>query len=118
GNIKYDVDDLHHFSSEPREFLDRIGIDSTRPVLFGGSTHRGEEEILADALIELRKNFPALFLVITPRHAERAGEIESLLRKKGLRVTRRTRASEATPDALLIDTTGELAQWYSIATVV
>jgi 3-deoxy-D-manno-octulosonic-acid transferase len=119
GNIKFDTEEMRTTSHEPRRFLEELEIDSTRPVIFGGSTHRGEEEILADSFITLRQEFAGLFLVIAPRHVERTGEIESLLRRHGLRVARRTTPlHESAPDVLLIDTTGELADWYHIATVV
>jgi 3-deoxy-D-manno-octulosonic-acid transferase len=117
GNIKFDPEETREPSTEPRRLLEEIKIDSTRPIFLGGSTHRGEEEILADAFLALRQEFPALFLVIAPRHVERAGEIELLLRERRLRVARRTGSSESSPDVLLVDTTGELADFYSIATV-
>jgi 3-deoxy-D-manno-octulosonic-acid transferase len=118
GNIKFDPEETRAPSAEPRRLLEKIKIDSTRPIFLGGSTHRGEEEILANAFLALHQEFPALFLVIAPRHVERAGEIETLLRKRGLRVARRTTADESSPDVLLLDTTGELADFYQIATVV
>jgi 3-deoxy-D-manno-octulosonic-acid transferase len=116
GNIKFDPEERRAPSVEPRLFLEQIL--ASRPVLFGGSTHRGEEEILADGFVALRKEFPDLFLAIAPRHAERADEIEQLLRGRELPVMRRTRLGRTAPDVLLIDTTGELPDWYSIATVV
>jgi 3-deoxy-D-manno-octulosonic-acid transferase len=94
GNIKFDPEEARPPSAEPRRFIEKIGIDPARPILLGGSTHRGEEEVLANAFLALRQEFPALFLVIAPRHVERAGEIESILRDRGLRVTRRTSSSE------------------------
>ena len=83
GNIKFDPEETRAASAEPRRLLEEIKIDATRPIFFGGSTHRGEEEILTNAFLALRQEFPALFLVIAPRHVERAGEIESLLRNEG-----------------------------------
>jgi 3-deoxy-D-manno-octulosonic-acid transferase len=125
GNIKFDPDERPRISDEPRRFLDQIGVSADRPVLFGGSTHRGEEEILADVFNSLRQEIHDLFLVLAPRHVERLGEIAGLLRRRNLHVARRTRAEtpmptggETTPDVLLIGTTGELALWYEIATVV
>jgi 3-deoxy-D-manno-octulosonic-acid transferase len=117
GNIKFDPEETPASSAEPRRFFEKIKVDPTRPVFLGGSTHRGEEEILADAFLALRQEFPALFLVIAPRHVERAGEIELLLCKRGLRIARRTGSSESSPDVLLVDTTGELADFYHTATV-
>lgn len=118
GNIKFDAEEQPASPAEPRRFLDQIGIDASRPVLFAGSTHRGEETIAIDAFLALRVEFPNLFLVIAPRHVERAGEIEALLRECGLRLAKRTRPEEMLPAVLLLDTTGELAHWYAIATVV
>jgi 3-deoxy-D-manno-octulosonic-acid transferase len=118
GNIKFDPEERRAPSIEPRRFLEQIAVDASRPVLFGGSTHRGEEEILADAFGALRNELTRLFLIIAPRHVERAREIEAFLCGRGLRVARRTRPGKAPPDVLLLDTTGELADWYSTATVV
>ena len=80
----------------------------------------GEEEILARIFCELRAHFPNLFLIIAPRHTERAGEIRRELEQLGLRVALRTQSAvvEVPVDCLLLDSTGELRNWYSIATVV
>src|SRR4029077_5643778 len=96
------------------------GIDATRPILFGGSTHRGEEQILVDVFCRFRPEFPDLFLILAPRHVERANEIQAELRKRNLRSIRQTAAGSRTQelDSLLIDTTGELPGWYNIATIV
>jgi 3-deoxy-D-manno-octulosonic-acid transferase len=97
-------------------------LSPDRAVLFGGSTHRGEEEILATIFLRLRHEFPSLLLFIAPRHVERLREIRSQLEVLGLRVAL---ASEARvgrqrndADCMLLDTTGELQRWYSIATIV
>jgi 3-deoxy-D-manno-octulosonic-acid transferase len=119
GNIKYDVFNQPILSREARRLIE-IKIDPTRPILFGGSTHRGEEQILADVFCTVRPEFSNLLLVLAPRHVERANEVASELRKRGLRSIRQT-ATGSTPeelDCLLIDTTGELPGWYNIATIV
>jgi 3-deoxy-D-manno-octulosonic-acid transferase len=119
GNIKYDVFNQPILSGEARRFIEE-GIDATRPILFGGSTHRGEEQVLVDVFCALRSDFPKLFLILAPRHVERANEVEAELRKRNLRSIRQTatgsRAEEL--DCLLIDTTGQLPNWYNIATIV
>ena len=91
-------------------------------MLFGGSTHRGEEEILARTFLRLRQQFPSLRLFIAPRHVERLREIRAQLNPLPLSVAL---ASEARgggevndADCILLDTTGELQGWYGIATVV
>ncbi len=120
GSIKYDPENVDAHSEIPRAVLDQMGVDPSRPVVLAGSTHPGEEEILGRVFLELRRNFPALFLLIAPRHVERVPEIASRLRALGLASIRRSAAGSgaAAADCLLLDTTGELRDWYSAATIV
>ncbi len=57
---------------------------------------------------------------MAPRHVERVKEVESELRQRNLRAIRRSAAEKPAqlPDCLLIDTTGELPDWYNIAMIV
>ncbi len=119
GSIKYDPTEPLPNSNAPLEILREIGVNRDRPILFGGSTHAGEEEILANVFQDLRKEFPNLFLIVAPRHVERAGELLPRLEEIGLRVTQRSEIDRTDAiDCLLIDTTGELRSWYSVATAV
>lgn len=97
--------------------------DADAPVLLAGSTHPGEERIVAEVFLRLRQRFPRLFLIIAPRHVERTAHIRSELATLGLRVAVRTALQvspdgEAQADLLLLGTTGELRDWYALATVV
>ena len=129
GSIKFDPDvqaQSHTVAASvpaaPK--LDEGGSDAFSPdslVLFGGSTHRGEEEILGRVFLRLREQFPSLRLFIAPRHVERLQEIRAHLGALPLRVTLASQAligGAADADCMLLDTTGELQRWYSIATVV
>lgn len=119
GSIKFDPREAPHSDRVAREVLARLGVDTQRPILLGGSTHPGEEEILAPVFQQLRREFPQLFLIIAPRHVERATEIAAQLRQLGLEPLLRTAANDGPArDCLLLDTTGELPDWYSVATVV
>ncbi len=118
GNIKFDTSATKIDDQVPRQVLAGLGIASERPILFGGSTHSDEEIILAQLFLQLRADYPDLFLIIAPRHVERAGEICAALKKSSLRVALRTGPSQDRPDCLLLDTTGELRNWYALATVV
>ena len=121
GSIKYDPADVRLSSDLPLEVLRGLGIDRDSPILFGGSTHAGEEEILGEIFQRLRADFPAFTLIIAPRHVERAREIRARLEQLGLNVCLRSeagRARSAAPDCLLLDTTGELQHWYAVATIV
>ncbi|MEO5718262.1 MAG: glycosyltransferase N-terminal domain-containing protein [Chthoniobacterales bacterium] len=121
GSIKYDPENVSSSSEVPRAALQSFGVELDRPILLAGSTHQGEEEIIARVFLELRRDFRDLFLIIAPRHVERVPEISNQLRALGLESRRRSAAGSgpaAPADCLLLDTTGELRDWYSIATVV
>src|SRR5207248_6099862 len=45
GNIKYDDSNPRHSSGEVQRLI-KTAIETTRPILFGGSTHPGEEKML------------------------------------------------------------------------
>jgi 3-deoxy-D-manno-octulosonic-acid transferase len=85
-------------------------------ILVAGSTHRGEDEILLDAFRELKKKFPALLLVLAPRHPQRFADVERLLKESGVRYVKRTEMNgQPLPDVLFLDTLGELPEFYAIA---
>ena len=129
GSIKYDPADFD-YTAEAQGSSGVVGtspgyvspvISLERPVLFGGSTHRGEEEILTRAFLNLREKFPSLCLFIAPRHVERVQQIRTQLEALSLDVRVASRVAgdnETKADCVLLDRTGELQRWYSIATVV
>lgn len=120
GSIKYDPEDVHVDLAKAQTVLGELKIDMNRPVILGGSTHAGEEEILGKIFRDLRDEFRDLFLIIAPRHAERAGEVLRGLERLNLRVEQRSMCSSSSggADCLILDTTGELQSWYLAATVV
>jgi 3-deoxy-D-manno-octulosonic-acid transferase len=125
GNLKFDA----ATATDPggldvSALLERVGVNGDTPILIGGSTHDGEEVILAEIAARLRAQFPKLFLVLVPRHFERSNEIARKLRDAGVKLFFRTAISPDTRlgpgeiDCLLVDTTGELRFFYEHATVV
>jgi 3-deoxy-D-manno-octulosonic-acid transferase len=104
--------------AEFRDILTRLGVSENAPVLLAGSTFAGEERIIAEVFRTLRDEFPDLFLIIVPRHVERTAEVLADLRPLGLRIALRTENPAATADVLIVNTTGELRDWYHLATVV
>src|SRR5436305_8340681 len=121
GSIKFDPDvqpESQAVATSLRDVLPALSSDSL--VIFGGSTHRGEEKMLAGIFLRLRQQFPALRLFIAPRHVERLAEIRADLGVFPLRVAlaSESQGRGADADCILLDTTGELQRWYGIATVV
>jgi 3-deoxy-D-manno-octulosonic-acid transferase len=86
-----------------------------------GSTMRGEELLVLKAFERMRADAPRALLVIAPRHPERFNEVERLARDEGFRTARRTQLTideDPSADVVVLDTIGELAQLYRVATVV
>jgi 3-deoxy-D-manno-octulosonic-acid transferase len=125
GNLKFDA-----AIPNERQMLDvagllrKLGVNGDTPVLLGGSTHDGEEILLAEIAQRLRKHLPKLFLILVPRHFERSNDVARQLRELGVKLAFRTAIGETTQyaagdiDCLLVNTTGELRSFYEHATVV
>jgi len=122
GSIKFDNPAIYTSrEAEFRALLAPLGVTDSTPILVAGSTWAPEEKELAAVLLALRLAYPDLFLVVVPRHVERAAELVRVLEALPLRIVRRTElpaAASQPADILLVDTTGELRDWYALATVV
>jgi 3-deoxy-D-manno-octulosonic-acid transferase len=123
GNLKFDA--VHLPTKRPLDvpaLLASLGVKPGAPVLLGGSTFPGEEKILGEIFLRLRQQQPDLFLILVPRHFERAPAALADLTALGLKVTCRSDLNGAAPlpqtDCLLVNTTGELVYFYEHATVV
>jgi 3-deoxy-D-manno-octulosonic-acid transferase len=120
GNLKYDVR-----SGDASEMTRRIGslLHGAR-LLVAGSTLAGEEEALLAAWPAIHEAVPDAALLIAPRHPDRFDEVLGLIRKSGYPSFRCSELTAATEPAfgiggtiLLLDTIGDLASMYSLATV-
>ena len=91
------------------------------PVFVAGSTHPGEETAALAALAFCERAGQQLALVLAPRHTERAVSIEREARRAGRRVRRRSVPGSGVPlasgEVLLLDSMGELAAVYQLASV-
>ncbi len=104
--------------------LRQLGVPTDAQLLIGGSTHAGEEAILADIYLRLRARFPRLFLVLVPRHFERCRGVGRELEVRGVKFAYRSELTAHTQHragelgCLLVNTTGELRYFYEHATVI
>ena len=87
GNLKFDAAKLDGAPDAgcARRCCGSWACRRMRPILVAGSTHDGEEIILAEMAARLRAQFPKLFLVLVPRHFERCREIGQKLRARGVK---------------------------------
>ena len=122
GSLKFDALEVIPTPGRGRERVLRFfRMSAQRPVLVAGSTLKGEEEAVVRAFNRLRTSGSNALLVIAARHPERFAEVERLCRHEGLSTIRRTELpidAEPRADAVILDTIGELAEVYQIATVV
>lgn len=106
----------------PRELVLRFfRVAANRVVLVAGSTMKPEDSAVLRAFARIRSISPGALLVIAPRQRERFEEVERLAKDEGFSVARRSNLAidtEPRTDVVVLDTFGELAQVYQIATLV
>lgn len=108
--------------STPAIHPDFTGIQNAFPkhlTLCAASTHKGEDRVLLNAFKLARKTNPDLKLILTPRHTNRTGEIETLIKQTGLSYAVRSKDQmlNVEHDVYLADTMGEMALWYSASAI-
>ncbi len=126
GNLKFDAaKPVNTRTLDVAAMLRQLGVPADAPILVAGSTHEGEEILLA----EMARRFArAISETVSgawcPRHFERCGDLGQKLRARGVKFMLRneinpnTRLEPGTLDCLLVNTTGELKYFYEPATVV
>jgi 3-deoxy-D-manno-octulosonic-acid transferase len=124
GSLKFDSLEMPAVVShgKPRERVLRFfRLSPNRMVLVAGSTVRGEEPAVLKAFSRLKGASPSALAILAPRQPERFGEVERLARDSGFVTARRSDLpidTEPRADVVVLDTIGELAQLYQVATVV
>ena len=119
GNAKYDLLSQQARPEIKEAMRKRLGITPDDIVFIAGSTHTGEEEIILQAYQFLQRKYPAMLLIVAPRHIERVSEIESLLKKNGWKYTKWSNfAPETKQSVILVDSIGDLFHLYSIGTII
>ena len=125
GTAKYDVATADvSGEAAARALLRAAGVLEGDKIILGGSTWAGEEGLLLDVFKGLKTRYRNLVLVLAPRHAERAAEVVHEIKANMRTLVRRTELKPgnppraARPDVFLLDTTGELKNFYSCADVI
>ena len=124
GSLKFDSLEIPGSSSADRgrnRVLRYFRLSPDRPVVIAASTVKNEEEPVLEAFQRIRATLSNAMLIIAPRKPERFDDVERLARRAGWNVARRSELrvdAEPRHDVVILDTIGELAQLYQIATVV
>lgn len=118
SNLKSEVDLPLSKERELSNFKKTLGIPETKKVVVAGSTRKGEEKILLGAFEKARRSRDDLLLILVPRHPERFNEVEKMCQDSSFRIVRRTRLLPNNHwDIMVLDTIGELAQFYELCDV-
>ena len=119
GNLKFDFE-LPPQTVERGARL-REQYAPARALWVAGSTHGGgEEQTLLEAQRRVRALHPEALLVLAPRHPQRFAEVAALLHQRGVSFVRRSQGAAAaahTCEVLLLDSLGELLDFYAAADV-
>ncbi|HUE48289.1 MAG TPA: lipid IV(A) 3-deoxy-D-manno-octulosonic acid transferase [Steroidobacteraceae bacterium] len=118
GNLKFDFE-LPPQTVERGARL-REQYAPARALWVAGSTHGGEEQTLLEAQRQVRALHPEALLVLAPRHPQRFAEVAALLHQGGVSFVRRSQGAAAaahTSEVLLLDSLGELLDFYAAADV-
>ena len=123
GSLKFEAADISPTPGRgPERVLRFFRLSPSRPVFIAGSTvHPDEELAVIRAFNRLRTQGGNALLILAARSPERFGEVERLCRQEGLSTVRRSELpidSEPRADAVVLDTIGELATLYQVATAV
>jgi 3-deoxy-D-manno-octulosonic-acid transferase len=119
GNLKFDQPLPSDALQRGRALRARLG---ERPVWVAGSTHPAEQISVLEAHRRLCAVHPELLLILVPRHPPRFEEAAQQLQAGTWRFRRRSREQDAPAlpaecQVLLVDTLGELVDFYAAADV-
>jgi 3-deoxy-D-manno-octulosonic-acid transferase len=118
GNLKFDISVEDWDAQRSSAWQERFGTAGGHTVV-AGSTHPGEEELLLNALQQLRDTGSRIRMVIAPRHIDRADEVLKLAEARGCTALPLSgHQPGAAWDVLVVDSYGVLQDMYRLADVV
>ena len=116
GNLKYAAPPLPIDLTKLAGYRAVLGM---RPIWCAASTHKGEDEIILNALKAILKTRPNALLILVPRPPERGPVVNRLITAQSLNLTQSTFPEEISSDTdvLLIAALGQLGLAYRLAPV-
>ncbi len=108
GNIKFDMN--HNIA---RIDKGKLGVPDKSPVFTLGSIREGEEAIIAEVISEVKRKIKNVFFIVAPRHPRKF----NLDPFKNLKISLRSKGSSHQCDVLVLDTLGELVNYFSISDI-
>jgi len=139
-----EIDEVYAQSQIDRERLEKLGAKNVKVIgnikladipeatktltkpnalfICGASTHEGEERLILDAFVALKKEEPDSKLILVPRHPERFEEVSTLVKtyvQEHHYSWHKYSENEAlNADIIVADVLGELVNIYAISDIV
>jgi len=115
GNTKFDTNTLLFNLKQIKELKKKIGIKKNQKIILAGSTHKGEEIIIKEAFLKLKKEIKNLVLIIAPRNPTRGYEVLKLFKIfKSSLLSKIEKTIISSNDVIIIDKIGILNNFYAI----
>jgi len=125
GNMKFESIRINQEACLEIERRYRPYLKLDGKLLFvAGCTHPGEEAILLGVYKDLAESLDDVKFLIAPRHPERAGVLEKLIRSQGFVPFKVSQLGSCSVEAIdnkkavfILDTVGELLYFYSLSDI-
>ncbi|MGL6225358.1 MAG: 3-deoxy-D-manno-octulosonic acid transferase [Thermoguttaceae bacterium] len=124
GSMKFDGAQTDTQNPKTVALKKLAGISEQDIVFLAGSTQDPEEEMALRVYETLKPQFPALKLVLVPRHPERFATVAQMLtdhhadwKRRSEWTTQEQQANKEGPSIILVDTIGELGAWWGTAQI-
>ncbi len=123
GSLKFDGAILDRHNPVTRQIAAELQISPKETILLAGSTQAPEEQMALSFYRSLRHSFPALRLILVPRHPERFDEVAQLVESMGMPLRRRSTSAghaemySGEPPVILLDSVGELSAAWGLADI-
>ena len=121
GNIKFDQKEINVPIKEIQETRRSMNIAYGQKIIIAGSTHNGEEAVILEAFLLLKKKFPDLLLIIVPRDPRRGRSVYRLFKSAAFTAVImkdiKTEKFATAIDVMVVDKIGSLKKLYALADV-
>ncbi|MEO7993684.1 MAG: glycosyltransferase N-terminal domain-containing protein [bacterium] len=120
GNVKFDAAGEPPTEEARLAARTALGIGASQPVFVAGSTHPGEEEMVLDAVTQVRLARKDLLLILAPRHLERLAQVKGILEAANMPFRLLSDLQQQgpgldDPPTIVVDTLGDLMSLYGLA---
>lgn len=120
GNVKQDISVPENPQSVAADYAELLQLTDSADIFIAGSTHDPEEKQLLSLYQKVGSQYGQLW-IIAPRHLDRLDVIEEMCRQRDISYhlfSECTKSRERKYSLILVDTMGDLARLYSVATYV